>query len=227
MTLNSDFPLDSMSMAWMAFVTEPGNLAMPQLASDFSFPSPISTTEDSVDWSQFLQQDLFTGNDRDSDSSTDSSPTVPVTPPQSPPTSVSKPTPVSTGHCTMPVRTKSGILHFQCYNCGTQQTPLWRRTPDRRFSLCNACGLYQKQYGVDRPIDLPGQRRPRRADEEEESSRKRKCKSRPRGVLDASLRLSTTKFTEAVGEMKVGERRMALEVLEQQVQLLRDCLSAS
>ncbi|ORZ24995.1 GATA zinc finger-domain-containing protein, partial [Lobosporangium transversale] len=35
-----------------------------------------------------------------------------------------------------------------CFNCKVTQTPLWRRTPDRKHSLCNACGLYYKQYGA-------------------------------------------------------------------------------
>src|SRR4051794_17711113 len=41
---------------------------------------------------------------------------------------------------------------LQCYNCGIKNTPLWRRTPDRMHSLCNACGLYFKQYHVHRPL---------------------------------------------------------------------------
>lgn len=39
-----------------------------------------------------------------------------------------------------------------CHNCGVTKTPLWRRTPDKRHSLCNACGLYLKQYSVMRPL---------------------------------------------------------------------------
>ncbi|KAF9204285.1 putative electron transfer flavoprotein subunit [Haplosporangium sp. Z 27] len=39
-----------------------------------------------------------------------------------------------------------------CYNCGVTKTPLWRRTQDRQHSLCNACGLYYKQYKTSRPL---------------------------------------------------------------------------
>ncbi|CAO3566381.1 unnamed protein product [Mortierella alpina] len=41
-----------------------------------------------------------------------------------------------------------------CFNCKVTQTPLWRRTPDRQHSLCNACGLYYKQYGAHRPLHV-------------------------------------------------------------------------
>ncbi|KAJ3348688.1 hypothetical protein HDU83_001091 [Entophlyctis luteolus] len=42
-----------------------------------------------------------------------------------------------------------------CFNCGTTTTPLWRRTADRKNNLCNACGLYYKQYQTNRPIKSP------------------------------------------------------------------------
>ena len=43
--------------------------------------------------------------------------------------------------------------NLTCFNCGTQKTPLWRRTADKRHSLCNACGLYSKQYNENRPVN--------------------------------------------------------------------------
>ncbi|KAI7903784.1 uncharacterized protein BX663DRAFT_505220 [Cokeromyces recurvatus] len=43
---------------------------------------------------------------------------------------------------------------IECYNCHVTKTPLWRRTPDRAHSLCNACGLYYKQYNMHRPLHI-------------------------------------------------------------------------
>ncbi|KAI8087625.1 uncharacterized protein B0P05DRAFT_531699, partial [Gilbertella persicaria] len=43
---------------------------------------------------------------------------------------------------------------LECYNCHVTKTPLWRRTPDRAHSLCNACGLYYKQYNTHRPLHI-------------------------------------------------------------------------
>ncbi|KAJ3250046.1 hypothetical protein HDU77_007133 [Chytriomyces hyalinus] len=38
-----------------------------------------------------------------------------------------------------------------CFNCAATTTPLWRRTEDKQHNLCNACGLYFKQYKTNRP----------------------------------------------------------------------------
>ncbi|KAJ3118057.1 hypothetical protein HK100_000685, partial [Physocladia obscura] len=42
----------------------------------------------------------------------------------------------------------------QCVNCGTYETSVWRKDEYSR-SICNACGLYKKQHGHDRPASFP------------------------------------------------------------------------
>ncbi|TPX69681.1 hypothetical protein CcCBS67573_g06804 [Chytriomyces confervae] len=41
--------------------------------------------------------------------------------------------------------------NLTCFNCAATTTPLWRRTEDKQHNLCNACGLYFKQYKTNRP----------------------------------------------------------------------------
>ncbi|CCG81663.1 GATA zinc finger domain-containing protein [Taphrina deformans PYCC 5710] len=60
-------------------------------------------------------------------------------------------------HCVTPTSSSSPGAEDEgpstvCHNCGVTKTPLWRRTPDKRHSLCNACGLYLKQYKTMRPL---------------------------------------------------------------------------
>ncbi|KAJ1736305.1 GATA type transcriptional activator of nitrogen-regulated proteins [Coemansia biformis] len=41
----------------------------------------------------------------------------------------------------------------QCFNCGVDSTPLWRRDAAGNV-ICNACGLYYKLHNVARPISM-------------------------------------------------------------------------
>lgn len=63
------------------------------------------------------------------------------------------------GQCTLPIRVATHKpvrppRHLECFNCKITKTPLWRRTPDRLQTLCNACGLYYKQYNQHRPLHI-------------------------------------------------------------------------
>ncbi|KAL1925574.1 uncharacterized protein VTP21DRAFT_457 [Calcarisporiella thermophila] len=43
------------------------------------------------------------------------------------------------------------VTRRECANCLATETPSWRRCPDGKQLLCNACGLYQKIHGRPRP----------------------------------------------------------------------------
>lgn len=57
-------------------------------------------------------------------------------------------------HSSSSTKSQRPTRQLECFNCHVTKTPLWRRTPDRAHSLCNACGLYYKQYNQHRPLHM-------------------------------------------------------------------------
>ncbi|KAJ3027669.1 UNVERIFIED_CONTAM: putative electron transfer flavoprotein subunit [Siphonaria sp. JEL0065] len=44
--------------------------------------------------------------------------------------------------------------NLHCVNCLTNQTSVWRRNPENEV-ICNACSLYLKAHGTNRPEEFP------------------------------------------------------------------------
>ena len=44
-------------------------------------------------------------------------------------------------------------MGLRCANCSTTTTSLWRRN-NQGETVCNACGLYFKLHGVNRPLAM-------------------------------------------------------------------------
>lgn len=63
----------------------------------------------------------------------------------------------------------------KCNNCDTEKTPVWRRDKKGQF-LCNACGLYFKNYQKPRPLTL-----------KKKSSRRRNRKQQAAAAAAASV----------------------------------------
>ena len=69
-------------------------------------------------------------------------------------------------------------MGLRCANCSTTTTSLWRRN-NQGETVCNACGLYFKLHGVNRPLAM-------KKDAIQTRKRKRKGETLPKLTLSAS-----------------------------------------
>ncbi|KAI9240775.1 MAG: hypothetical protein BYD32DRAFT_359744, partial [Podila humilis] len=94
---------------------------------------------------------------------------------------------------------------LECFNCKVTQTPLWRRTLDRKHSLCNACGLYYKQYNGHRPLHI-----------------RHKPSLSQMPMTPKSMTFDDMRFQAMVERMPPGQMLKALNMLESRCHVLRN-----
>ncbi|CEG84722.1 Putative GATA zinc finger domain-containing protein [Rhizopus microsporus] len=135
-------------------------------------------------------------------------------------------------------RSSHDTRHIECYNCHVTKTPLWRRTPDRVHSLCNACGLYYKQYNMHRPLQvrqkqnkqplLHGEmtrsitksKRPR--EEQQEELSKKVLLLEQKSLIDPQQ--DDTKFKSLLDRMSTEQMEKFLNMLERRCAILRSII---
>jgi hypothetical protein len=107
-------------------------------------------------------------------------------------------------------------VDLSCTNCGTQTTTIWRRNM-RGEMVCNACGLYYKLHGIDRPHTMrrdtihTRRRRPKAAE-----ARNEKEKCREYGAVNNQFKVIAPK--KGHGNAETTDTEDMLSALRRQIQ---------
>ncbi|KAI7858183.1 GATA zinc finger-domain-containing protein, partial [Circinella umbellata] len=115
---------------------------------------------------------------------------------------------------------------LECFNCHVTKTPLWRRTPDRAHSLCNACGLYYKQYGTHRPLHIR-QKTPNKKIQQQQAQQQAQQQQQQQLVATVAanlLQMDDTRFKGLLSRMNKEQMFGFLEMLERRCAILRNVL---
>uniref|UniRef100_A0A0A9YYK1 GATA-binding factor A n=3 Tax=Lygus hesperus TaxID=30085 RepID=A0A0A9YYK1_LYGHE len=129
--------------------------------------------------------------------------------------------PVRTQHKKVPNQIGNRRAGVSCANCSTTQTTLWRRNNSGE-PVCNACGLYFKLHGVNRPLTMKKdgiqtrKRKPKNPNSAGMSSPKRQdlktdkmmyIDSKPSGLVGEDPMLSAAEPQFVTGSMFLNQQQ--------------------